>query len=195
MNIQRLVCGVGISDVDYTLTKYKSINGLSTLFWICPFYQAWRNMINRVYSGRHPSYAGSSVCDEWLKLSGFKSWMELQDWENKEIDKDILEPGNKIYTPELCIFIPGALNMFTTDRAANRGDHPIGVSWCKRSNKFSAKCRNPFTLKEDNLGYFDCPDLAHEAWRARKHSHALRYADMQTDERIACALRTRYAMI
>lgn len=195
MNIQGLVCGIGINDADYTVTKYKTIDGVSRLVWICPFYQVWRNMINRVYSGRHSSYSGCSACNDWLKFSEFKCWMEMQAWENKEIDKDILEPGNKIYSQEMCVFIPGALNMFTTDRAANRGDHPLGVSWCRRSKKFLAKCKNPFTLKEDGLGYFDCPDLAHEAWRAKKHSHALRYAEIQTDQRIACALRIRYDMI
>lgn len=56
-----------------------------------------------------------------------------------------------------------------------------------------ARCNNPFTLARECLGFFQDPDAAHEAWRARKHEHACVYADMQTDPRIAKALRARYA--
>jgi hypothetical protein len=84
------------------------------------------------------------------------------------------------------------LNTFTTDSTAARGDWPIGVYWNKQNGKFMAYCSNPFTGKQENLGYFTCPDEAHEAWRARKHQHALALAALHADPRIAAALSTRY---
>lgn len=119
--------------------------------------------------------------------------MLAQDWEGKHLDKDILRPANKVYGPDACVFVPGQLNAFLNDRGAARGEYPIGVTWNRQRGKLLARCCNPFTRKLEHLGYFTDSAEAHEAWRARKHQHAIRYADMQTDSRIAAALRTRYA--
>lgn len=83
--------------------------------------------------------------------------------------------------------------MFMTDRAAARGEWPIGVSWQKSAGKFKAYCHNPFTCKQEHLGMFTDHDAAHEVWRARKHELSCQYADRQTDPRIANALRKRYS--
>lgn len=163
----------------------------------CPFYTTWSHMIERCYSAKYherkPSYLGCSVADEWLYFSNFMQWMKTQPWEGSTLDKDILYPGNKIYGPETCVFVPKKLNLFVIDSAASRGNFPIGVCYHKSMNKLRATCSNPFTGKNESLGYYTCPKEAHEAWRKRKHEHACRYADMQTDQRIAEALRKRYA--
>ena len=36
---------------------------------------------------------------------------------------------------------------------------------------------------------------AHEAWKARKHEHACKLADIQSDVRVAKVLRTRYCPV
>jgi len=119
--------------------------------------------------------------------------MQQQDWQENHLDKDILSPGNKVYSPDTCVFIPPYLNKFLTDHGRARGEFPIGVSWNKDNRKFGARCSNPFLGKDEHIGYFVDPDNAHEAWRARKHEHALLYAGMQKDPRIAQALRTRFS--
>jgi hypothetical protein len=118
--------------------------------------------------------------------------METQEWLGKELDKDLLSQGNKIYSPETCVFVDLNVNHFILDRSAKRGDFPIGVSFDKVRGKFQSYCGNPFTGKSSNLGYFDCPEKAHEAWRKRKHELACQLADLQTNERVANALRSRY---
>jgi len=118
--------------------------------------------------------------------------MENQDWQGKELDKDILSPGNKIYGPDLCVFVISRLNAFLTDHGAARGEWPIGVSIEKDCGRFKASCSNPFTARLENLGRYANPEDAHLAWRRRKHQHSLRYAEMQSDPRIAKALKTRY---
>lgn len=154
-------------------------------------------MLRRCYSVKYqkdfPSYSGCSVSTGWLSFSVFREWMAGQEWEGNQLDKDILIPGNKIYCPEACVFVPRQLNLFTTDSNATRGEFPIGVSWNKQASKFKASCCNPFTGKEEYLGLFLGQEEAHEAWRKRKHEHACTYADQQTNPRIANALRTRYA--
>jgi hypothetical protein len=119
--------------------------------------------------------------------------METQPWAGNQLDKDILVPGNKVYSPETCVFVSSALNSFLLDHGRARGKWPLGVGPHKMTGKFRARCSNPFTGKEESLGMFSDPADAHEAWRARKHEHALRYADMQSDPRVADALRSRFS--
>ena len=125
-------------------------------------------------------------------FTNFKSWMIVQDWEGKQLDKDILFEGNNLYGPDTCVFVTRMTNMFTIDRGASRGDLPIGVHWRKAEKKFQSLCRNPFTKKQEHLGYFTCEQQAHEAWRKRKLDLAHELAAEQTDPRVAKALINRY---
>ncbi len=98
------VCGIGINDADYKVLP--RVNGKQL---ICPYYQRWVSMIKRCYSEktqeRQPTYKGCTVCDEWLTFSNFKVWMEKQDWRGKQLDKDVIMSGNKVYSPDYCSFI------------------------------------------------------------------------------------------
>lgn len=191
----RLVRGVGINDASYPVARYGVVNGKPKQVWLCKIYQAWGHMLSRCYSTatqkRQPTYVGCSVSPEWLKFSNFHSWMSAQDWHGKNLDKDILLPGNKIYGPDFCLLIPQDLNKFVLDSAASRGDLPIGVINF-RHGRFRADCQNPWSNKA-YIGIFPTASRAHEAWRRKKHEYALRYADMQTDQRVADALRKRYS--
>lgn len=191
-----MIYGVGINDAGYAITKNAYINGKQTRVWTCPFYQSWHSMLSRCYSAlyqaKQTTYVGCSVVDEWHRFSFFREWMISQPWQGRQLDKDTLVIDNKIYGPDTCIFISQAMNLFLNSQSRRRGEWPLGVNQDKRDGKFQAECSNPFTGVTDRLGRFDCPDAAHEAWRKRKHQHALRYADMQDDPRIAMALRTRY---
>ena len=188
----KLICGIGLNDSHAKTSR----NEGGRRVW-CKFYDAWKSMLTRCYSAannrRRPTYVGCSVDPEWLTFSVFRNWMGAQDWQGKQLDKDLLVPGNKIYSPDTCVFVSRELNQFLTDSGRSRGEWPIGVSLDKKSLKFKATCCNPITGKPEHLGLFIDPCEAHEAWRNRKHQHALRYADMQTDPRIAAALRTRFA--
>ena len=101
---RKLVCGVGTNDVDYQVTV--RILGVK---YRCPYYKRWTRMLERCYSEKgitdHPSYINCIVSDRWLVFSNFRAWMKTQDWENKELDKDILIPGNKKYSEDTCKFV------------------------------------------------------------------------------------------
>jgi hypothetical protein len=185
------VFGVGINDADYVVQSYAK-----RVFILCPFYKKWISMLQRCYSERfqknQPNYNGCTVCDEWLTFSKFKVWMEKQDWKGKQLDKDLLFVGNKIYSPETCALVTSKTNQFVKDSKANRGEFMIGVSYSKRAKKFIASCGNPFSTKRENLGYFTDEHSAHLAWRMKKHEFACMLADIETDDRVVVALKARY---
>jgi hypothetical protein len=189
--MKNLVHGVGANDADYVVKP--TINGRQVA---CPLYQTWRGMLERCYDpkfqAKRPSYIGCSVVPEWHSFMAFRVWMIKQDWQGRQLDKDLLIQGNKAYGPDACVFVSAKLNSFTTDSAATRGEFPLGVSWHEQRGKFMAQCCNPFTGRREYLGYFTCPDEAHEAWRSRKHELSLQLAEQQTDPRVAAALATRY---
>ena len=155
-------------------------------------------MLKRCYSEKflesHPTYIDASVCSEWLYASAFKEWMEQQNWQGKSLDKDIIVPRSKLYSPDTCAFVLQATNLFVIACDASRGDYPIGVDLYKRTGKYRAQCENPFTRKQESLGYFSTPEEAHEAWRKRKHEIAQLVAARESDPRVVEALRKRYSI-
>ena len=192
---------VGINDADYVTQKFETIivdgKQKRKLIWTCPFYRTWSNMINRCYSAkyqeRNKTYMGCSVTDEWLTFSNFKAWMEKQNFEGMQLDKDLLFEGNKVYSPETCVFVTKAVNTFTTDSGAARGKWLIGVTWDKGVNKFKSNCRNPFSGEGEYLGYFTCEQEAHQAWLKRKLELTYELAAIQEDSRVAESLIDRYS--
>lgn len=189
--MRELVCGFGVNDADYVVKP--TVNGKQVK---CPFYTVWKSMLERCYSEEYlrkrPSYRGCFVCSDWLYFTKFKKWMQSQPWHGKQIDKDLIVDGNKEYSPYFCAFVSQPTNSFATDRKSNCGELPVGVDFHSGNRKFQARCSNPFSGKRENLGYFNCPKKAHEAWRSRKHELALQLADLQSDPRVSAALRVRY---
>lgn len=176
-----LVYNIGINDAKYKLKG-------------CHFYETWKGMLRRCYSENYqkmkPTYIGCSVCEDWLTFSKFKAWMEIQDWEGKQLDKDILFPGNKVYSPETCVFVDSITNSFITESNSSRGEYPIGVSYDKKCGKIFAQCR--VDSKRKFLGYFETSEEAHNAWKTAKRKMAIKISILQTDKRVAEALLVRY---
>ncbi len=201
--MNKLVYGIGVNDLGYKTQVYEYVteNGgkrIRKLVSRCKYYEVWRNMLERCYSKKHlesrPTYIGTSVCREWAYASEFKKWMEQQDWEGKCLDKDIIVPGSKLYSPETCAFVLNATNSFVTARYASRGEYPIGVTLCKSTGRYKASCKNPFSRENEHLGYFSTTEEAHEAWRKRKHEIAQLVAATESDIRVVEALKKRYSV-
>ena len=197
----KLIYGVGINDLPYRVQVMEDLpkNGgkrIRKTVFRCKYYTAWINMLERCYSKKflesNQSYIDASVCSEWLYATAFKKWMEQQDWRDKSLDKDIIAPGSKLYSPDTCAFVLAATNTFVIASDAIRGDYPIGVTLYKRTGKYQASCKNPFTGKQEHLGYFSTPEEAHKAWRKRKHELAQLVAAKESDIRIVEALKKRY---
>ena len=200
--MKKLVYGVGVNDLGYRVHVMEELpkNGgkrIRKTVFRCKYYKAWTSMLERCYSKkyleRYPTYIGTSVCSEWVYASEFKKWMEQQDWDDKCLDKDIIVPRSKLYSPETCAFVLPATNTFVIACDASRGDSPIGVCLHKPIGKYQASCSNPFTRELEYLGCFSTPEEAHEAWRKRKHEIAQLVAATESDMRIVEALKKWYS--
>lgn len=133
----------------------------------CPYYRVWKRVLERSIAPDrdevYPSYVGVGLFEGWLKLSNFKSWMEGQNWANLEIDKDLLVPGSREYSPTTCAFIPKKINLLLGTSDQKRGECPIGVSLHNDGpNKYIARSGGKY------LGLFDKPEEAHKVWQLEK---------------------------
>ena len=95
------VYGVGFIGVG----EYNSSSGKSGIH--NTIYKTWSSMLKRCYSGKYKTYYDCSVCDEWKNFQNFARWYEdnyPSDGMKYDLDKDIKIDGNKIYSPDTCIF-------------------------------------------------------------------------------------------
>lgn len=193
---KRLLWGKGINDSDYNVTRSETMNGKRKVLWTCPFYTRWTSMLARCYSSklheRSPSYVGCSVAEPWLYFSNFRKWMVDQDWEEKELDKDLLIRGNKVYSENTCVFISRKINLFISEVEQSRGEFPIGVTFHATRNKFRADCRCVVEERSKHLGFFDNSEEAHLAWLSFKLQQAYILAEEQNEPKVAAALINRY---
>lgn len=163
----RMICNRGIADPDYKVTRSEKTDKGWKIVWVCPIYEKWKSMIHRCYSGK--DYSDVTVCEEWLTFSNFKKWMETQDWEGKELDKDLLMLGAKIYSPETCCFISRKLNNVLINLfRARESKYLMGVQeYPDRGNKrFKAQINLGKGTKF--LGWFYSENSAHSMWQRRK---------------------------
>jgi len=110
-----------------------------------PHYRRWSNMMSRCYNVKthikQPSYIGCSVAPEWHSFQVFAKWYDDNyywiDGNKMCLDKDILLKGNKIYSPENCVFVPERINILFVKHDEYRGNLPIGVVLHKRTVKMN----------------------------------------------------------
>lgn len=128
----RLIQGVGIND-----TKGES-NSRAYVVWTAMLYRCY----NDKFWLKRPTYKDCSVCEEWLLFSNFKSWYEVNSVEDWELDKDVLVTGNKIYSPDTCIFLPAHLNSIMLRSTEDKKSKlPIGIRKHKLSSKYQVHVR------------------------------------------------------
>lgn len=120
-----------------------------------PQYKTWVHIIRRCYhtetQRKCPTYIGCSVSEEWHNFQVFGKWFDENYYEIEGetmcIDKDILVKGNKIYSPETCIFAPNRINMLFLKANSKRGVLPVGVRAPKGTSKYLAECKNGNDIK------------------------------------------------
>lgn len=192
----KLIFGVGINDADYSVYRTENIDGKQKNVWTCPYYVCWVSMLRRCYSEithkRLPTYRGCFVTEKWHSFMTFRAWMIEQDWEGKELDKDLLIPGNKEYSETTCIFIDRRVNSFIVEKSKAADGLPVGVYYYRPTDKFKAQCWDVKANKQKALGYFDNPEDAHKSWLAFKLKQAKILAAEQSNARISEALIKRY---
>jgi hypothetical protein len=147
------VCGVGyLGEGAYKSTiKHKKTSQ----------YETWTKMLKRCYTENmlkvYPTYKDCKVYYGWLNFQNFAKWYDENyyqiECERMELDKDILIKGNKIYSPEACIFVNREINSLFVRQKKIRGNLPIGVHFNKIKNKYVAQCS--YKSKTYFLGNFN----------------------------------------
>jgi hypothetical protein len=143
-------------------------------------YSVWNCMLRRTtteYIEKNPSYAGLSVADEFHRFSDFAEWMMRQiGWskEGYQLDKDLLVKGNRVYSPETCVFLPPAVNTVIISRANDRENIPIGIRKYRDGRRYLARIRMGGGMI--HLGIFDDSDSAFFAYKEAKEAYIKRLA-------------------
>ena len=150
-------------------------------------YSVWNSMLRRCYSDKeqkkYPTYRGCCVCEEWHNYSNFKNWFNNNYYEIEGeqmcLDKDILVKGNKIYSPDTCVFVPQDINKLFTKCNKIRGKLPIGVTFRKDKNKYQAQCRifNNGKSQQKYLGSYNTINDAFNAYKQFKEKYIKQVAD------------------
>lgn len=155
----RLIQGFGINDLQDNRKESKE-------------FSIWHGVIARCCSKKtkasDPAYKECFASEKFKRYSDFKLWCQNQigfgfdDW---QLDKDLIQKGNKEYHPDKCVFVPREINAFLRTRKKCRGLYPIGVTRVKNGNYITQ-------LKVNNksvfIGKFPTPELAFQAYKVAK---------------------------
>ena len=179
------LCNVGyLGEGNYKVSE----NGKHT-----KVYDVWVAMIQRCYDpyylNKYQSYIDCYVCDEWLCFQNFAKWFYKNYYEiNNEImhlDKDILYKGNKIYSPQTCVFVPNNINVLFCKRNKLRGKCVIGVYWDVERSKFVSVCsvfeKERNKAKHKFIGRYNSEVEAFMAYKQFKENHIKQVADEYKD--------------
>lgn len=146
----------------------------------------WNDMQTRCYNAkfhkRSPEYEECSICQEWLEdKEKFFQWVEENYYtvgdERMDLDKDILVKGNKVYSPDTCVFVPHSINgLFTgCNKGRNKRKYPLGVYYDSSKKKYRAN----MNLDSENIKFSErnTPEEAFEDYKRHKEALILVTAD------------------
>lgn len=142
-------------------------------------YTTWRGMLKRCYDPKfhvgRPTYIGCTTHPDWHNFQVFAEWFERQyrtdDW---QLDKDLTNEGNKIYSADTCTFVPQQLNTLLNDRGNARGDLPQGVTRCGKGYKAQLSVDG----NRHQLGTYATPEEAFEIYKFAKEENIKRMAGL-----------------
>lgn len=148
-------------------------------------YSTWNKMLIRCgnvkYKTKKPTYLNCIVCEEWCNFQNFCKWYYDNYYElfgeETNLDKDILVKGNKVYSPETCIFVPQFINSLFVKSNKTRGEYPIGVTCC--GNKFRSRLNIKGKLV--HIGMFDNSKEAFQSYKIAKEKYIKQVADEYKD--------------
>lgn len=142
------------------------------------------------------NYKDCSIDDRFQDFQYFAEWCNNQigfNMSNYQLDKDILFQGNKIYSPETCVFIPKDLNCFNR---VNEGKYKQGVCWHEGTGKYRARIQVVGSKERVCLGLYYTEQTAYLAYKQAKEAEAQRWyerlnsGEFVVDSRVTERMRT-----
>ncbi|UYE98963.1 hypothetical protein XbC2_568 [Xanthomonas phage XbC2] len=184
-----------INNLDESVT-YRDEHGRKHNF---DWYNSWNAMHSRteeVYQSKFPTYIGCTVCEEWNLLSNYKKFYEDNYSTGYVLDKDLLVFGNKVYSPDTCVFVPEYVNAVISLKHNNT--LMKGVYFVSNKNIYHS--RGYLNGKRISLGYYKTELEAHQAWQKHKimsiHNVIEKYkCEEKPLESVITALQLRINMI
>jgi hypothetical protein len=143
-------------------------------------YSIYAGMAQRCFDHKHaarfPTYAECTLAREWRMYRNFDRWFAKFYIPGYHLDKDILVPGNKIYGPRYCRFVPPNINQLFLEKGKVQNGLPRGITYDKSRNKIAADFFGDG--KRIRLGRFDVDDVdsALAAYKEVKAAHIVAMA-------------------
>lgn len=160
----------------------------------------WYSIYKRCYktSQRDKTYIGCTMSENFKDYTYFMQWCQAQvgfgnkdnNHSNWQIDKDLLIKGNKVYSEDVCVFVPRRINSLVVSCNSKRGVFPIGVYNDAKRGKFKSQCQDGGGTQK-TLGYFNTPQEAFLAYKTFKEALIKQVANEykeQLDSRVYEAL-------
>ena len=130
-------------------------------------YNVWTDMLRRCYysniNHKQSTYYGiCAVCEEWHNFQNFAQWYEENEYEcdgRLHLDKDILFPNCKIYSPETCVLVSQRINMLFMNKP-NKRKLPNGI--------FKNKKGYSVEYNEERLGTYKTLEEAYKIYANKK---------------------------
>lgn len=129
--------GVGFNSGKFGYAATEKVGGK----WVnIKRYTVWSSMIKRCYSGELYVYSDVVVSPVWHDYQDFAQWWEDQPLykrqDNWQLDKDIVSPESRTYSPNNCRLVPTVINLLIKKMGPR--DYTQGVNYHKRDKAFRA---------------------------------------------------------
>jgi hypothetical protein len=155
-------------------------------------YFAWYDMVKRTtnpnFQANHPTYKGTWVSEEWKYFSNFLNWSLANGYRKGLcLDKDILDIGNKCYSPDTCVFVSNAVNSLLIYKQSSNSGLPIGVTYNECNGK-AHKLKKPYRVqflingKPKSFGYYATPEEAGLVYSREKSKHIIHKAETLSEK-------------
>ena len=149
-------------------------------------YDTWHGIFVRI--NQPGPYSKTSICEEWLNFQVFAAWYEnylsmLNLDYIYQLDKDVFQWNQeyKIYSPQTCCLIPTNMNNILGGLFTERKqypDLPIGVYRSDTvAERYTATIQYNINDRV-NLGSYNTPIEAFEAYKKAKENHIKQMADI-----------------
>lgn len=149
---------------DWVMSTYELV-GRKEVRQYTRAYGVWRDMQQRLKKGS----LYQDIENRFDSFQLFADWCQDEyGYLNKDehgrfwaLDKDLLAPNSKMYSPETCAFIPTKMNVMFNKREKSNG-LPLGVYADGREGYYKS------IINRKHLGIFKDAVSAHVAWQSEK---------------------------
>lgn len=174
--LKKTLYGVGINDYEGRIC-----DGIGK---VATFYTTWANMIARCYSNKvknkNPTYNDCYSCEKWHRLKNFKVFFDDNYKDGYDLDKDLLVKGNKVYSPETCVFLPREINSFLSNKYTCKNKLYAGITWRESIRKYQV--RIGIEGNSVHLGVFENIDDVVEVYKKAREQEAKKLANKYKHE-------------